>query len=108
MVGVMSNTLILKSESWTEHPYLNVQVSDLGRIKRKNGVPTYGTKRKDGYSYFHHFQTKRNYSVHRMVAETWLGYESGYVVHHIDFDKSNNSIENLIWVTQRENVNFSI
>lgn len=98
----------LQNETWMWHPYLNIQVSDLGRIKRKNGVPTYGTKRKDGYCYFHHFQTKKNYSVHRLVAETWLGCDDENVVHHLDGDKSKNIIENLIWVSQRENVRFSI
>lgn len=98
----------LKNEGWMDHPYLDIKVSDLGRIKRKNGVPTYGTKRKDGYHYFHHFQTKKNYSVHRLVVETWLGCDDENVVHHIDSNKSNNIIENLIWVSQGENVRFSI
>lgn len=42
---------------------------------------------------------------HRVVLETFHGYKNGLQVNHIDENKANNSIENLEWVTAKENAN---
>lgn len=42
-------------------------------------------------------------SVHRLVAETWLGKPKGLWVNHIDEDKTNNKLSNLEWVTASQN-----
>jgi hypothetical protein len=42
--------------------------------------------------------------VHRLVAQAFLGDHKGLVVNHKDGDRYNNSLENLEWITQRENV----
>ena len=43
-------------------------------------------------------------SVHRMVAETYIANPYNLSeVNHIDLDKSNNSVENLEWITGIEN-----
>ena len=42
--------------------------------------------------------------IHRLVAEAFLKSEGLNVVNHKDGDKTNNTIFNLEWVTQRENV----
>ena len=43
--------------------------------------------------------------VHRLIAFTFVdGYEEGYVVNHIDCDKTNNRADNLEWVSSRENI----
>lgn len=47
--------------------------------------------------------------VHQLVAESFLNYRRcGFelVVNHIDFEKTNNKLDNLEIVTQRENANF--
>lgn len=42
--------------------------------------------------------------VHRLVAKLFVpGYQEGYVVDHIDGDKSNNMFTNLEWVSHSEN-----
>lgn len=45
--------------------------------------------------------------IHRLVASRWLPAptEEGLVVHHIDHNKMNNNVENLMWVTQKWNCN---
>lgn len=45
------------------------------------------------------------HKVHRLVATAFLQKkDDGNVVNHIDGNKSNNSVKNLEWVTQSENV----
>jgi hypothetical protein len=49
---------------------------------------------------------KKSYSVHRLVALTYLkNYNNNPVVNHIDENKLNNKVVNLEWVTQKENCN---
>lgn len=46
--------------------------------------------------------------VHRLVAETFLSNPKGYTeIDHINRDKSDNSVENLRWVTHSENMRNS-
>ena len=43
-------------------------------------------------------------SVHRLVAEAFLGVSEVLVVNHINHDRYDNRLENLEWITQQENV----
>lgn len=46
--------------------------------------------------------------VHRLVIDAWVGPEpEGKEVHHIDHDKKNNRIENLMYVTRAENLKYA-
>lgn len=46
------------------------------------------------------------YSVHRLIMENFYPFEGmeNFQVNHIDGDKSNNKLENLEWVTCKENI----
>jgi transcriptional regulator with PAS, ATPase and Fis domain len=46
----------------------------------------------------------QSYYVHRLVAETYIPKDSDDQVYvtHIDYDKSNNHISNLRWVSERQ------
>ena len=49
---------------------------------------------------------KRAMHVHRAVALAWIpNPDNKPEVHHKDEDKTNNSVDNLAWVTTKENVN---
>lgn len=88
-----------------------VLVSNLGRIKIKDNEPTYGTLKSNGY-----YQTKiiidkkyKTYLVHRLVCLTFLeNPENKPFVNHKDENRSNNKLENLEWITNKENVNYSL
>lgn len=45
--------------------------------------------------------------VHRLVASAFLGDNPNLCVNHIDFNKSNNNLNNLEWVSVLENVRHS-
>lgn len=47
----------------------------------------------------------KKYRVHRLVAETFLGYrDTSWDVHHKDHDKTNNDVSNLMWCDRSYNI----
>jgi trehalose/maltose hydrolase-like predicted phosphorylase len=58
-----------------------------------------------GYLYVCLFKdgTRKNLKVHRLVAQAYLVACDKPHVNHIDGNKANNSVENLEWVTPKEN-----
>jgi hypothetical protein len=50
----------------------------------------------DGYKYYARY-------VHRLVAKAFIGNIDGFQVDHLDNDRTNNHVDNLEWVTTREN-----
>ena len=52
---------------------------------------------------------RKNYYVHRLVAEHFLERKDGAdIVNHKDFNTNNNNVDNLEWCFQKENINYSI
>ena len=95
------------------------QVSDLGRVRSLDRVDSAGrslkgrilklSTNKKGYLVVRlYLEGKGNTRyVHQLVARAFLNHEpcgNKLVVDHIDNDKSNNSLENLQIITQRENL----
>jgi len=103
-----------EKEIWVSIPFdFNYEVSSLGRVKSyKRGkekiLSPYKSKR--GYMYINLNVNKKRMviTVHRLMAIAFLGVTTDHhtVVDHIDMNKSNNSLENLRIVTQRENTSF--
>ena len=112
----IENTLI-DGEIWKDCPlgndYDKVRTSNLGRIKVKDNNPTYGTLRKNGYCDIKIFNNKekkyKSFRVHRLVCLTFLeNPENKPFVNHKDENRSNNKLDNLEWMTNKENVNHSL
>lgn len=107
----------IEGETWKQCPlgdgYDKIMTSNLGRVKIKENNPTYGTITKAGY-----YDIKvrllgekkyKSFRVHRLVCLTFLeNLENKPFVNHKDENRSNNKIQNLEWMTNKENVNHSL
>jgi hypothetical protein len=106
----------LGGEIWkqiSEEEYDNVFVSNFGRIKVKGRNPHYGTLNKNEYleiQLFNKIEEKyKTLRVHRLVCQAFLpNPDNKPMVNHLDENRANNKLENLEWVTNRENVNHSL
>lgn len=84
-------------------------VNELGKVlsKHNKGKILNPIKHSRGYLYVNLYSPtkKRRAFVHRLVLESFSPTDNvGLEVNHIDGNKHNNSLENLEWVTPRENV----
>ena len=86
------------------------QASNLGRIKSIRAKKIMSTeKHSRGYPQinFHVNGVRKILYIHRIIAETFLeNNDKLKTVDHIDENKKNNSINNLKWCSQNENMNL--
>lgn len=110
MVEEIWRTAVVDGEPWE-----NYQVSNFGRIMslnyRRTGKAKLMTPVDNGNSYLRVCLFKNEISkmfyIHRLVAETFLENPDNLPeVNHKDEDKTNNSVDNLEWVTAKENTNY--
>jgi hypothetical protein len=98
-------------EIWKDIPgFEGYQISNLGRIKyfkwKKLSI-TYGTKNEKGYYGFNLIKNKKKYfkGVHTLVLLAFVGEpKKGQECDHINRNPSDNCVQNLRWVSKRENM----
>ena len=80
-------------------------VSDTGLVKNKKGLIMKPQAQNSGYYLIHLCKENKRkaFLVHRLVAEAFLGFKDSMQVDHIDFNKLNNNLSNLQWVSAKEN-----
>ena len=87
--------------------YMIDEVGNVYSIKNMKYLKSWTTK--NGYKQVRFSVDNKTYtkSVHRLVAEAFIPnpYDKS-VVHHINEDKTDNRVENLMWVTNKENLNL--
>jgi hypothetical protein len=81
-------------------------ISNLGRVKSfARGKEKFLKNNLHRTGYYYVFLNKRPNKIHRLVAAYFIENKDNKTeVNHIDGDKLNNSINNLEWVTHRENM----
>lgn len=93
------------------------QISSYGRVKSIDRVLSNGKKRKSKFLYIHKINgyptvslckdyKQRNYKIHRLVAQAFIpNIENKPCIDHINCIRDDNRVENLRWVTHKENMN---
>ena len=93
---------------WKDIPQFEgiYQASVTGQIRSiKSKKHLKGTMNKDGYLQIGLYKngSRKKYYIHRLIAITFLGDFSLLSVHHINDIRSDNRLENLIWMDIEEN-----
>lgn len=111
---IIENTII--NTDWKICPILPYyEVSKTGQIRTAEGKKLVGNKNPDGYievkvpsKALNNDGKQKTMRVHRLIMETFNPIQNSelYVVDHINGKRDDNRIENLRWVTQRQNVEF--
>jgi len=94
----------MEDEEWLSIVgYEDYKISNLGRIKNKNGMIMKQVLRPDGYLRI--CLKSKNYYVHRLVLQNFLPLEEKEV-NHKNLIKSDNRLINLEWCSRSENTRF--
>lgn len=120
----------MNNEIYKKHPYLEIEVSNIGNIRTtdrivccKHGKRHYKSRRlakqrqttNKSKTYYYKVSINirpgvhKHFWAHRLVAETWIPNLDNYkYVNHIDGDGCNNTVENLEWCNNSQNVKHAI
>lgn len=105
-------------EKWKAYLYRNtdlIEVSTFGNVKR-NGKDIPKRKNKDGYLMVslksdRHKNPWSTVNISILVASSFISKPNGYEifeVNHKDYNRQNNNVNNLEWLTHADNVRYSI
>ena len=98
----------------------NYEVSNIGNVRSIDRIVKYSNGREyhkkgqrliptdNGKGYLIVGLKNKNHYVHRLVADTFIEHPNGKdFVNHIDYNRKNNTVENLEWCTVSENIKHS-
>lgn len=113
MLYIKSMKSEIRIGKWYDIPKaVDYQVSDTGRVRnKKTGKILRKILQCTGKSDYHRYivslgRKLRSQKIHRLVAEALIpNPDNKPYIDHIDGNPLNNCVENLRWVTQKENVN---
>lgn len=102
----MLPTLKIFFERWKWNAEHELWVSSEGRIKDRYKQEVQMFINQKGYARVYSERKRCGVAVHRLVLETWRPRidSDTLTVEHCDSNKRNNSIRNLIWMTEEENL----
>ncbi len=87
--------------------YPNYIITNGGRVYNSRKNKYLALSSKGGYKFISLSDGKKckSFSVHRLVALLYLENPNNYLeVNHIDFDKTNNNVDNLEWISRSDNM----
>lgn len=92
----------IDGEIWKTHPTINIECSNLGRLRTSTGKIRLGSIKKPS-GYRNTSINGKSYYVSRLIAETFLANPfKKPTVDHINRIRSDNRVENLRWYTYVE------
>lgn len=104
----MDNQQPSDKEEWrqvVEHQ--NYEVNQFGEVRHKQRQHILKPRSNNGGYLYVNFKVNgknTNFAVHRIVANAFIPNPNGYTeVNHKDYDKTNNCVENLEWVSSSQN-----
>ena len=89
----------------------NYEITKTGLVRNKATQHVLSQQERNGYLRVELScdKTRKTYSVHRLVAEQFIpNPENKAEVNHKNFDRKDNRVENLEWVTRQENSDHKI
>ncbi len=104
----MDNQQLSNKTEWREvKEYANYEVNQFGQIRHKKRKHILKPRSNNGGYQYVNFKIdgkNTNFAVHRIVANAFIPNPNGYTeVNHKDYDKTNNCVENLEWVSSSQN-----
>ena len=100
-----SSDYTLDNEIWKDAPGTSMKVSNLGRVKAKDGRIK-NQRLMQGYCYVTDGIYNKTWRVHRLVMLAFNPIDNAqdFDVDHIDGQRTNNKLENLRWITSQRNI----
>lgn len=103
----MDNQQLSDKTEWREvKEYNHYEVNQFGEIRHRIRKKILKPRINNGYQYvnFKINEKNINFSVHRIVANAFIPNPNGYTeVNHKDYNRSNNCVDNLEWVSSSQN-----
>lgn len=93
---------------WREvKEYSNYEVNQFGEIRHKTRKKVLKPRSNNGGYQYVNFKINGkniNFAVHRIVANAFIPNPNGYTeINHKDYDRTNNCVDNLEWVSSSQN-----